>query len=219
MVALEACGQTAEKPAMRSGIRTVAGISAVAMMWAAGCAESVTSVNPQHVSATSNSLLGELTSTLTSALVSPVERRTPLPADVSWSFTAGPSGAFSMNSSVGLMIQIPPGALTSTQTITVTALAGSPVAYKFEPHGLQFEKKAYLTQDLRLTTSGILNLLLRGAYFSSDRLDVSSSGQAIVSELLAAVVSPLTRTVTFGIQHFSGYIVASGYSSGDVDAF
>jgi hypothetical protein len=172
-------------------------------------------VGPQRVASRSNGLLDGLTG----LLVAPVQRATPLASDVSWSFSAGPGGATSTNSSVGLTIAIPSGALSSTQTITVTALAGSPVAYKFEPHGLVFAKKAYLTQDLRKTTSGILNLLLSGAYFSTDRLEVNSSGLALVTEILSAVVNPLSRTVSFGIQHFSGYIVASGYSSGDAEAF
>jgi len=80
-----------------------------------------------------------------------------------------------------------------------------------------------LTQDLRLTSGGgllggLLGLGYRGAYFSTDRLQTTSEGLAVVTELLPALSSSLTRTVSFGVEHFSGYIVASG-RGGDIDAF
>lgn len=148
------------------------------------------------------------------ALVPPVERRVPLASDVTWSFWAGPLGATSSNASVGLTISIPRGALASTQRITVTALAGAPVAYKFEPHGLVFAKSSQLRQDLKGTTAdGLLDLgLLYGAYFATDRLELTSGGLAVVTEIIPALTSLLTKTVSFPIEHFSGYIVASGRS-------
>ena len=164
-------------------------------------------------------LIGTVTQTLANLLVPPVTRTTPLETDVTWSFSAGPSGAASFNAGVGLSIVFPPNALATNQTITVTALKGSPVAYKFEPHGLVFARKVVLTQDLRGTSAGGLlgSLLsassLQGAYFATDRLETTSGGLAKVSELLPALSSALTQTVTFGIEHFSGYIVASGRSS------
>ena len=170
-------------------------------------------------------LLGGILRTLTNLLVPPVKRTTPLANDVSWSFTVGPAGAVSNRSDVGLLIVVPVGALSTTKTITVTALKGSPVAYKFEPHGLAFSKKVYLTQDLRGTTAGgllggltglvggLLGSSLQGAYFATDRLEMSGD-LAKVTELLPALLSTLTNTVTFGIGHFSGYIVASGRSGG-----
>jgi len=168
-------------------------------------------------------LLGTLTKTVSNLLVAPVERSRPLAEDVTWSFVAGPLGAVSSNPGVGLTVVVPPGALSSTKTITVTALEGSAVAYKFEPHGLVFDRKVMLTQDLRLTSGGgllggLLGLGYRGAYFSTDRLQTTSEGLAVVTELLPALSSSLTRTVSFGVEHFSGYIVASG-RGGDIDAF
>lgn len=167
-------------------------------------------------------LLGTLTQTVSNLLVAPVERSRPLTDDVTWSFVAGPLGAVSSNAGVGLTIVVPPGALTSSKTITVTALEGSAVAYKFEPHGLVFARKVTLTQDLRLTSGGgllggLLGFSYRGAYFATDRLETNSEGLALVSELLPALSSSLTRTVSFGIEHFSGYILASG-RGGDADS-
>src|ERR1051325_11802691 len=202
---------------MRTGLRIAVGASAVALMLSAACSDSSNTTSPKLASSSASGLLGGLTNTLTSLLVQPLQRTTTLPADVSWSFVAGPGGATSTNSAVGLTVAIPAGALGSNQTITVTALAGSPVAYTFEPHSLIFAKKAYLTQSLAGTTSGLLNLTLSGAYFSTDRLQVNGAGLATVTEILSALVNPLTRTVTFGIQHFSGYIVASGRSADSED--
>lgn len=152
----------------------------------------------------------DLVSRLGSFLVPPVVRSVELAADVTWSFYAGPNGATSSNSYVGLTIAIPRGALASTQRITVTALKGRPVAYKFEPHGLVFARPVILTQNLRGTSANaLLQNPLSAGYFATDRVELSD-GLASVSELLSAVVLPGTSKVAFPIKHFSGYIVASG---------
>lgn len=162
----------------------------------------------------SQNLLGGLLGGLTSLLIAPVHRTTPLPADVAWTFTAGPGGAISSNESVGLTVMVPPGALSSTQTITVTALAGSPVAYRFEPH-LEFDRKVYLKQSLAGTSVGLLSgLTFKGAHFPGDAPVYTDSGLAIVDEVVSALLSVWTRTVTFGVGHFSGWIVASGAGGG-----
>jgi hypothetical protein len=141
-------------------------------------------------------------------LVRPIERTTPLASDVTWSFEAGPAGAVSANSTVGLTIVIPYGALTSNQTITVTALAGAPVAYGFEPH-LDFERNVTLRQQLDGTNAGLLEPLL-GAHFATDRLELDAQGLLSVTETVPAVTSLLARTTQFRVGHFSGWIVASG---------
>ena len=159
---------------------------------------------------------GGIVGQLVDALLPPVKRNTPLASDVSWSFWAGPYGAASSNSAVGLTIVVPRGALSSTQRITVTALAGSAVAYKFEPHGLVFSRDVYLTQNLRGTSAGgLLSIpLLSGAYFATDRLELNDDGLALVTEVVPALTSLLTKTATFPIGHFSGYILASGRAKG-----
>lgn len=166
---------------------------------------------------TPSHLLGDLLGTegiisrIGSFLVSPVQRTTPLAEDVSWSFVAQPGGSLSQHAASGLTIVVPSGAVSAPTTISVTALAGGAVAYKFEPHGLVFRRNVYLTQNLRGTSAGLLRLpVLTGAYFATDRLELNESGLAIVTELLAALSNPFTKTVTFPIRHFSGYIVASG---------
>jgi len=175
----------------------------------ASCGEAV-----QPLASPSNLVGAVKDHSLTSLLIAPVQRSTPLPSDVTWSFQVGSGGATSSNSDVGLTVTVPAGAVSENVQITVTALAGQPVAYRFEPHGLQFGRNVYLTQDLNHTTLGLLSgLLLRGAYFATDSLELSTDGLAIVTEIIGAATNPLTRTTTFPIQHFSGYILASGRDS------
>ena len=144
----------------------------------------------------------------------PVTRNIPLANDVTWSFTVGSGGATSSNSAVGLTVMVPPGAVSSPMTITVTALAGAPVAYQFEPHGTVFDRKVTLTQKLQGTSAGSELLpLLKGAYFPTDE-PILKDGLALVSELIAGLLNPLARSFSFGVEHFSGYIVVSGRDGG-----
>ena len=180
-----------------------------------GCADGGRSiVGPNRVDASAELLEG-VTSTVSSLLIAPLNRTTALPSDVVWSFTVGSGGGSSTNTAVGLTIRIPAGAVSAPTTITVRALAGKPVAYAFEPHGLVFNKKAYLTQDLRGTSAGgVLSLpLLSGAHFATDELVLNEDGLAVVTEIVPAIANPLSRNVTFGIGHFSGWIIATGRSS------
>jgi hypothetical protein len=195
------------------GARVLAAVAVTALV-AAACSDGMPT-GLQSTRTSANGLLSSTTSSLTSLLVAPVNRTTPLPADVVWSFTAGPGGAVSSNSSVGLTVTIPSGALSSPTTITVTALAGAPVAYQFEPH-LVFNKKVTLRQSLQGTSAGLLNqLLLKGAHFATDGLVVSPSGLVAVTEIVPAVVNILNRSVSFDVQHFTGWLVASGYDGGN----
>ena len=207
---------------MRKRSQLLVGVAVAAALVGTACSElqsptAVKSVAPSD-SKLLGGLLGGVVGTLTSLLIPPVERTTPLANDVVWSFTAGPNGAVSTNADVGLVVVIPPGALSTTQTFTVTALAGSAVAYKFEPH-VVFNRSVSLTQSLRGTSVSLLSLpVLSGAHFATDRLELTPSGLANVTEIVPSFVSPWTRTVSFGVGHFSGWIVASGRDGVD-DAF
>ena len=156
-----------------------------------------------------SALLGGLLGGVNQLLFAPLTRNTPLAQDVSWSFTVGPSGGSSSNSAVGLTVTIPSGALSSTKTITVTALAGANVVYRFEPH-ITFSKTIYLTQNLSGTSAGLLgSLLMKGAHFNGSTPAYTSGGLAIVDEIVSGIV--LSGNFTFGVTHFSGWIPGSGY--------
>jgi hypothetical protein len=202
---------------MRKSVSVFIGMAVAVALVGTACSDvAPTAPSIQRVGSTPQNLLGlggvigGTVNTLTGLLIPPVHRTTPLPADVSWSFTAGPGGAVSSNSEVGLTIVIPYGALSSTETITVTALAGAPVAYRFEPH-LTFSKKVSLTQNTNGTDVDLLgSLLLSGAHFEGDNLELNADGLAIVTETVPAFLSLFTHTATFNVGHFSGWILASG---------
>ena len=108
----------------------------------------------------------------------------------------------------GLTVVVPALAVTSPVTITVTALAGSNVAYEFEPHGLRFLAPVVMTQDLSKTearTGGTIDpLLLYLGYFPNSS-DITS-----VTELLSLQLNLPLQTSTALIWHFSGYAVSTG---------
>jgi len=185
-------------------------VLAATMLAAGGCTDTPTSPSaPVSVGAApQQKLLGELLGAVTGLLVPPVKRNTPLASDVTWSLVAGPDGAVSKNSSVGLTVSIPAGALSTTTTITVRALAGSAVAYSFDT-------AVTLTQSLSGTSAGgLLSLpLVSGAHFDGERLSLTSGGLAIVNEVVPALANIFTRTASFQVDHFSGWILASGRCS------
>jgi hypothetical protein len=185
------------------------------------CADGAGISGPKRVQQPS-ALLGETldgtVSTAGSILMSPLHRTTALEQPVTWSFVAGPNGVTSSNSATGLTISIPRGALASDVAITVTAIEGTPVAYGFAPHGLQFAKDVRLTQSLRNTRVGLLNiLLLQGGHFSGDA-PLFSGELALVNEVSPAQLNLLSNSMSFPIRHFSGWIAGSGRSSSDTQA-
>ena len=201
---------------MRKRISAVIGMAVVVALIGTACSDTPTAPSVQRGGSASSNLLGlggavgSPVGTVTSLLLPPVHRTTPLVADVTWSFVAGPGGAVSSNPDVGLTIVVPAGALFTTETITVTAPAGSPVAYKFAPH-LVFNGAVSLTQALSGTDVGLLgSTLLYGAHFATEDLQLSADGLATVTELVPASLNIFTNTATFKVKHFSGWILASG---------
>jgi hypothetical protein len=193
----------------------VTGILVVALAGSA-CSDATQPLAPnERAGDAPENLLGWLGGVVSDLLVNPVDRTTPLPADVTWTFTAGPAGAVSSNSAVGLTITIPPGALASSTTLTVTALAGSPVAYRFEPH-VEFERGVYLTQRLSGTNAGLL-LPLVGGHFATDLLELDVNGLLEVTEIVPSLTNIFARNTTFRVSHFSGWVLASGRSGDGSD--
>ena len=193
--------------------RAVLGFVVAAGLTLGACSEQIAPSSAIDRAGDQSSLLGGLLGGVTQLLFSPLQRNTPLAQDVSWSFTVGPLGGSSSNATVGLTVNVPAGALSTTKTITVTALAGSPVAYRFEPH-LTFNQPVSLTQDLTGTSAGLLGyLLLKGAHFPGSTPAYTSSGLAIVDEIVSGVVLPGNQYFTFNVTHFSGWIGGAGYMS------
>jgi hypothetical protein len=131
-----------------------------------------------------------------------INRTTPLTAPISYSKKIGVLGGTIVVPGTGLTIVVPPLAVASNTTFTVTALAGSAVAYDFGPHG-RFLLPLVMTQALRdidARKGGLLDpLSLQLGYFP-DANDITS-----VTELLTVTVSLPTETAVATVRHFSGY--------------
>lgn len=163
--------------------------------------------------AANHSLLGGLLGTTTTTNITPLLRNTPLSAPITVTKNIGILGGTIAIPQAGLAIVIPPLAVTSTKTISVTALAGSKLAYEFAPHGLKFALPLVATQNLSNTHGGAGGLLsaltLKLGYFP-DANNVTS-----VTELLNVQLDLLHLTAVSTIWHFSGYIYASGRDGSD----
>lgn len=157
-------------------------------------------------------ILGGLLSPDTVAVL---QRLQPLPAGVTTTQIVGSAGGVLRLPAAGLTVSIPAGALTLPTPITVTAVAGRPVAYEFGPHGMQFAKPVTLIQDLNGTAVGSSVLLqhvtLTGGYYKSQADLISNLLRAIVSELLPATTDTSSLSVRFDVKHFSGYLVGLTY--------
>jgi hypothetical protein len=147
------------------------------------------------------------------AAVLPVNREVPLSQNRSWSFDVGPDGDVVRDAAMGLTVVVPAGAVSSTTHITVIALKGAPLAYRFEPHGLQFAVPIQLVQSLhglmvRTDRLGVAPLF--GGYFADDSLATDSvTGAAHVIEVLPILIDTRARAAVLDVRHFSGYTVAS----------
>ena len=147
------------------------------------------------------------------AKVKPLELTNHLAVDVTWAFDVGPEGTVVTNYATGLTISIPKGALASDTRITITAVRGRHLAYRFAPHGLQFAGPVELRipQNAVKVKRDLFNLpYLVGGYFPDDSLTVDpTTGVARVAEVLPLSIDARTKAIRLEIRHFSGYTVAS----------
>jgi hypothetical protein len=114
-------------------------------------------------------------------------------------------------------LQVPNGAFSGKRmTFTITAYAGSVVAYDFQPHGVKFLKPLKAVQQLGHTNWKSFNLpsgfyqSSAGAYFSDSTQVDWVTGLATVNEFMPTGVNVGGATMTWDIPHFSGYIVSWG---------
>lgn len=127
----------------------------------------------------------------------------------------------------GLRVSFPVNSLSAPERICLTAHAGALLTYTFQPHGLQFAEPITVTQDLRRTTvrrNSALAAGIFGGYLANGvGADVGADGVGEFHERFPTLViddpnEPAARTptrATFSTTHFSGYAVASGYTSTD----
>jgi hypothetical protein len=183
-------------------------LAVIALVATASCEQAVTAPAPSASSA-NKLILGS------PATVNVVRRNTPLATSVSASAVIGLFGGQISIPSAGIKVVIPALALTSPTRITVTAIAGDQVAYEFEPHGTRFLVPLIVTQNLvgtDATNGGLLKPLVAGYFASTSDLD-PLGGTGLVSELLGVALNLSSKTATFSVFHFSGYLIASGEGS------
>jgi hypothetical protein len=143
---------------------------------------------------------------------SALRRKTALANDITATVLVGDEGGFLSIPAAGLRVEIPRGAvLGSPIRISARALAGTLVAYDFEPHGIRFAKPLRVTQELGGTQWLQTNpLLLKAVYFKdASQVDVIT-GLVRIDEVLPVSVDALRGRLSFGVAHFSGYAVSTG---------
>ena len=169
-------------------------------------ADSTTAPNAPANVAPNSDLLG--LSMLTKGLL----RTTPLANDITVQATIGSAGGTISVPGTGFVLTVPRNAVTAPTAFSVTAKAGSIVAYEFEPHGKSFPVALGFDQSLNGTNYGLLSILSKvqlGYFANASQLD-EKNGVAWVTELLPAILNLLSRNVHASISHFSGYMVSSG---------
>lgn len=176
-------------------------LASAALLAVTGSCGSLTDAAPPHSPATP---AGGLLSTL---VLPVVQRLLPLSSDQTVSAVIGTGGGTLAIPQAGFSITFPAGAVAAPVTVTATAVAGSNVAYRFQPHGLVFQKQPVISQDLGLTNVAgqLLGLTLQGGYFADD--SQLGAGYVTVTETRPATIDLLHLRTTFTIGHFSGYAV------------
>lgn len=186
-------------------MRLTMAIAVVGLGGAIACATDATT-SPANTSTRS----GARTSTLLDQPITvvPLQRSTPLSSAQTASARIGVLGGQISLPDAGLTVVVPPLAVVTPVTITVTALAGSDVAYEFSPHGLAFLAPLTTTQSLTGTaaaTGGTVDpLSLFVGYFPD------SSQITTVTELLNVQLNVSAQTSTVLLSHFSGYMWSGG---------
>jgi hypothetical protein len=165
-------------------------------------------VSPQLVSAPPLGLVVDTSGTQ----IHPLRRDHATDGSESWSFDVGPAGTVVRHPATGLTIKVPRGAVSALTHITVTALKGAPIAYRFEPHGLQFAVPLELIQSLhgaRLGARSAAAAQLFAGYFTADSLPTDENGDVRVIEILPVQIDVRGNAAVLSIHHFSGYTWAS----------
>ncbi|HEX8692593.1 MAG TPA: hypothetical protein VF746_09255 [Longimicrobium sp.] len=152
--------------------------------------------------------------------VSVLQRLAPLARDYTASAVIDRRGGTIAIPEAGFTIDFPAGSIPGEEArITVTALAGSNVAYVFGPEGLVFQGDARITQDLKNTQvfrNHALRDSLEGAYFPDPTY--LGNGTAGVKETRPTTVDVNGWKMRFGIHHFSGYLASTGRQGGYISS-
>ena len=141
--------------------------------------------------------------------VAGLRRERPLASDITVRQVIGPRGGKLSIPAAGFTLDVPAGAVATETTFSVTALSGEMLAYEFGPSGTSFPIALRGTQDLSGT---LAKRLPRGAtlglgYFRTPSDVDATTGTAMVAQEVRATVDQSGHRLTFGIPHFSGWII------------
>ncbi len=141
-----------------------------------------------------------------------LRRAAPLAHDVTVTRLIGPEGGRIAIPEAGITFVVPPNALGEATEITMKALAGEATAVEFAPHGLEFDVPASmhvrpegtLAEPTWLQRPNGTSLdRFMGVYFEGD----PDLGVEPVENIPTYVQD---GAIVFDVQHFSGYVTASG---------
>ncbi|MBV9773245.1 MAG: hypothetical protein JO040_04810 [Gemmatimonadetes bacterium] len=200
---------------MKSPITRIGSLLLGLTLVAAACSESPES--PRLTAPAQTQPRKALDPVATLATVGVLTRSVPLASDISVTVPVTKQGGTIQIQEAGITVIFPQNALQPPAKqhqvdVTVTALKGGQVAYTFEPHGLVFRVPVTIKQSLKGTNAFKLanQLSLEGAYFPS-LADLSTiTSTATVSEFQPTSVDVSNAKITFTVDHFSGYLVATG---------
>ena len=137
-----------------------------------------------------------------------VQRIEPLIQEFTVSQVIGSRGGTLEIREAGVSVRVPPHAVGEAMTMTLTARAGSLVAFEFAPHGVRFAKALKVELDLKNTSMFAADQSLSAGYFPRASAINDALGTALIEEILPTKRSG--RWLSFEIVHFSGYLVSSG---------
>jgi hypothetical protein len=203
------------KDALRRALRGALPLAAIAAVLVASACGDETIVAPAAASRATPRLHRQFR--MTNA-VQILRRTRPLDKPLTTSAIIAPSGGHIDLPRAGLRLDFAPGALAEPTLITLTAHAGSQIAYEFEPHGLTFLAPVTVSQSLRHTAAEHdprLAARLQGSYYegSLDSAIVDSGGRyARIKETRKARVDS-RGMLRFDVRHFSGYMISTGLIS------
>lgn len=167
-----------------------------------------------RVKATDSMMVETITSYPDTAMV--LTRTTALATDLVATAVIGSAGGELSIAGAGVVVKIPAGALASSTTITMTAVAGAAVAYSFAPHGLVFAKPVKIEQSLAGTSAAVSPQLLANAHAGYFEGSLESAFVDAAKTRVKVKENQLTYhdnaggKLKFAIGHFSGYILACG---------
>ena len=146
------------------------------------------------------------------AAVTALARTTPLARDIVVKVQIQPGGGNIVNiPGTDAQINFPDHFVSKPTTFTITARAGSVVAYDFQPSGSFANNPVVITQRLQNTNwAGGAVGNLQGAYVKDWSQVSDAMKTATVDEFQETTVDTRANAVIIKVWHFSGYMVSTG---------